>query len=91
MKKISIVLTIIIMFISLSVFAGVDRASYDKVKTGMTIQQVESLLGEGAKDMESETNGVSMEMYSWGNILTGKYISITFMGGKVFSKTATGL
>jgi hypothetical protein len=81
----------------------VTQANYDKIQNGMTLQEVEALLGSGTKQ-EGDGSGVAAqfgvaltptggsrtaETYVWEK---GKAtITVYFQSGKVGSKTGSGL
>lgn len=71
----------------------VSQESYEKIETGMTVSQVESILGEGTE--ESSVGGAvgdlsgSAEVLSWGD--ENKSITVTFVNGKVVAKAQKGL
>jgi len=83
----------------------ITKANYDKVQEGMTLQQVEGILGSGDKAGGDGSNvagqfGVdvtggapsprsSTDDYAWES--GQKKITITFSQGKVIRKTSTGL
>ena len=67
-------------------------AEYEQVETGMTIEEVNAILGEPMDTTESETDGLKMEMVSYdarGDL--GANILVTFTNGAVDSKTQTGV
>jgi hypothetical protein len=83
--------------------AKVTKANYEKINNGMTLQDVEAILGRG--DKETDGSGVaaqfgvdlqgagatrsSVEAYRWesGN----KTIQVFFVGGKVINKKSEGI
>jgi hypothetical protein len=81
----------------------ITRANYDQIKDGMTLQQVEALLGPGTKE-EGDGSGVAaqfgvdvpqaersraVETYVWER--GGKSITVYIVNGKVTNKKASGL
>ena len=71
----------------------ITKDNYDEIKTGMTLDEVESILGSGTEQASSDASfgGISIDMKSmvWQN--EDKIISITFSHGKVQSKSQIGL
>ena len=68
------------------------KAEFDLVESGMTIEQVEKILGPGSMDVESESGDIKMQMYSWeakGEL--GANITVSFTNGKSDSKAQYGL
>lgn len=68
------------------------KAEFDQVKSGMTILEVQKILGPGSMDAESESGGMKVQMYSWeaaGEI--GANITVSFTNGKSDSKAQYGL
>ena len=71
----------------------VTMENYDKINTGMTLAEVESILGKG----EAESGGgvavgdlaLSGKAIMWGN--DTKHIKITFANDKVTMKVQKGL
>lgn len=70
----------------------VTKENYHKIKTGMTLAEVEDILGEGTKpgaDLGIEALEVTGDVYVWqdGN----KSISVTFEDGKVIGTGESNL
>jgi hypothetical protein len=66
----------------------VTRENYDKLQTGMTLEQVKEIMGEA--DMKSESDmGALGKMELWHYQLGGKAIDVTFEDGKVIDKSWT--
>lgn len=80
----------------------VNKDNYEKVKDGMTLDEVEKLLGKGEKETGDGSNvagqfGVAMpsapvvgggDVYNWES--GDKKVAVTFRQGKVVHKRATG-
>ena len=80
----------------------VNKANYEKVKDGMTLAEVEKILGKGDKETGDGSNvagqfGVAIDaaptsgggdVYIWEN--GNNTIRLTFRGGKLVHKGATG-
>lgn len=73
----------------------VNKENYDKISNGMTISQVESILGKGESQASSSVDlgeiggSINSEVKSWqkgSNIIT-----ITFSNGQVLAKAQSGL
>jgi hypothetical protein len=83
----------------------VSKANYEKVEKGMSLGEVEAILGKGERETGDGSNiaagagGVDVNMgearsspgttYLWEN--KGKKITIVFINDKVFSKAESGL
>lgn len=68
------------------------KAEFDQVKSGMTIEEVQKILGPGVMDAESESGDIKMQMFSWqaqGDL--GANISVSFTNGKSDSKAQSGI
>ena len=69
------------------------KNNYSKVKTGMPLAEVESILGKGTEQSSSDASfgGISIDFKSmvWQN--ENKIISITFSHNKVQPKSQIGL
>jgi len=80
----------------------VNKANYDKVKEGMTLEEVEKILGKGSKETGDGSNvagqfGVAIpsaptagggDVYTWES--NTNTIRLTFRDGKLVHKQATG-
>ena len=69
-----------------SMDAKVTMEKYNKIKSGMTYDQVKEILGEGQLISETELMGTKDQMYEWINS-DGANMNITFQNGKVDTKT----
>ena len=71
----------------------VSKEAYDKVETGMTLAEVEDILGKGEEQVGGSTTigglSGSAKVYKW--VDGDKKITITFANGKVKAKVPTGL
>ena len=77
----------------------VSKANYDKIKDGMSLAEVEGILGKGTEQSSASVPGVSAGGVSvpgasakgmvWQD--GGKMISITFLNDKVMGKAQAGL
>lgn len=72
---------------------SISEASFDEVKTGMTLQEVKDILGEpskteGAVGVEVMGKKLSGGVYSWND--GAKVIKITFADDKVTLKSKNG-
>ena len=62
---------------------GVNRANYEKIQDGMTLEEVESILGKGKEDARAG----NLRTMTWqGGIVNLKVVSITFEDGRVSAK-----
>ena len=80
----------------------VNKANYEKVKEGMTLEEVEKILGKGSKETGDGSNvagqfGVAIpaaptagggDVYTWES--GDNTIRLTFRSGKLVHKQATG-
>ena len=69
----------------------VSKAKLDQLRIGMSLAQVESVLGEGKLATESKTANHVYTIYSWGENLNGPNLSVTFVDGKASDITADNL
>lgn len=91
------------LFVSACADKRLTRANYDKIKDGMSLAQVEDILGKGDKETGgaggagvAATVGIDTgvkgaggaEMYKWGS--DEKYIRIGFRGDKVIFRDIRG-
>lgn len=71
----------------------ITKDNYSQIKTGMTIDEVEAILGSGTEQASSDASfgGISIDVKNmiWQN--EDQIISITFSHGKVKAKTQMGL
>ena len=69
----------------------VSKEKLDQLRIGMSLAQVESVLGEGKLATESKTASHVYSIYSWGENLNGPNLSATFIDGKASDITADNL
>ena len=69
----------------------VSKAKLDQLRIGMSLAQVESVLGKGKLATESKTTNHVYTIYSWGENLNGPNLSVTFIDGKASDITADNL
>jgi hypothetical protein len=88
------------VLISLSLFlvscsGKLNKDNYEKISNGMSVSQVESILGKGESQASSNVDlgeyggNISSEVMTWQS--GTKVISITFSNGKVMAKAQNGL
>jgi hypothetical protein len=88
------------LIISVSLFLAscsgkLNKDAYDKISNGMSVSQVESILGKGESQASSNVDlgeyggNISSEVMTWQS--GTKVISITFSNGKVMAKAQNGL
>jgi len=88
------------VLISLSIFlvscsGKLNKDNYEKISNGMSVSQVESILGKGESQASSNVDlgeyggNISTEVMTWQS--GTKVISITFSNGKVMAKAQNGL
>ena len=89
-----------ILFLTLTIFlvscsGKINQKNYDKISNGMSVSQVESILGKGESEASSNVDlgeyggNISSEVMTWQS--GTKVISITFSNGKVMAKAQNGL
>ncbi|MGI5932565.1 MAG: DUF3862 domain-containing protein [Eubacterium sp.] len=72
--------------------AKVTPAQYNKVKEGMSYKKTAEILGgEGVVSSTAEVAGQKATVYSWNGTAAGSTCMITFLNGKVYSKSQVGL
>lgn len=102
LKCVRFVLLLCVCFLLPACQSKVNKANYDKVKEGMTLEEVERLLGKSSKETGDGSNvagqfGVALpsaatsgggDVYTWesGN----NTIRLTFRDAKLVHKQATG-
>jgi len=73
--------------------AKVSMENFDKIANGMTLAEVENLLGKGEKQVSAGlaigSFGASVETIVWK--ADDKQITVQFVDGKVVAKVQTGL
>jgi hypothetical protein len=70
---------------------GLSLNKYNQIKKGMTYQEVVSILGsEGTQVTSSGEGEYKVETYKWEDE-EFQFLSVVFMGGKVYSKVESGL
>ncbi|MBU5677779.1 outer membrane protein assembly factor BamE [Alkaliphilus sp. MSJ-5] len=68
----------------------ITKEMYDKIETGMTLEEVEDILGLGEENAKTEAAGVVITSMQWVN-KDGGNIQIMFQDGKVDTKAQAGL
>ena len=69
----------------------VSKTKLDQLRIGMSLDQVESVLGKGKLATESKTSSHTYTIYSWGENLNGPNLSVTFIDGTASDITADNL
>ena len=88
---IAVLLVVLLLLPACDGDGGVSKKTYDQVKEGMTLEQVEAVLGKGTRQAAGpEYDGVlgDVTAYRWEQ--NGKSITATFVDGKVDSITRLG-
>lgn len=66
---------------------NISKATYDKINVGMTLEEVEKLVGdEGLLVGTNIINGRKTQIYKWSNDNFTSYIDVTIENGKVAEK-----
>lgn len=70
---------------------NVTMAKYDQIREGMTLSEVEQVMGQGGEEL-SRVNvaGYDNVIYAWSNP-SGANMNVTFQNGKVYAKAQFGL
>lgn len=95
MRKLLISSYLFILIFLASCSGKINKDNYNKITNGMTISQVESILGKGESLASSDVNlgdyggKISSEVITWED--GTNIISITFSNGEVMSKVQSGL
>ena len=97
MKKLIQTVTVVVFstVILIGCSGKINKDNYSKISNGMSISQVESVLGEGESQASSSVDlgayggNISSEVMTWQKGM--KVISITFSNGKVMAKAESGL
>ena len=66
-------------------------ANVDKVKEGMTLSQVEALIGKGRKESTISMAGMTGVEYRWGRMVIDRFVDIMFIDGKVSTIVRRGI
>lgn len=102
LKCIRFLLILLVCLLLPACKSKVNKTNYDKVKVGMTLAEVEKILGKGSKETGDGSNvagqfGVAIEaaptvgggdVYTWES--GDNTIRLTFRSGKLVHKHATG-
>jgi hypothetical protein len=89
----TLIFSVSIFLVSCS--GNLNKDNYEKISNGMSVSQVESILGKGESQASSNVDlgeyggNISSEVMTWQS--GTKVISITFSNGKVMAKAQNGL
>ena len=89
----TLITSVCIFLVSCS--GNLNKDNYEKISNGMSVSQVESILGKGESQASSNVDlgeyggNISSEVMTWQS--GTKVISITFSNGKVMAKAQNGL
>jgi hypothetical protein len=97
MKKLIKTFTVVVFstVILMGCSGEINKDNYSKISNGMSISQVESILGEGESNASSSVDlgeyggNISSEVMTWQSGM--KVITISFSNGKVMTKAQYGL
>lgn len=84
-KMRSVIIAILMLCFQLTACSNLTQDNYDKIKMGMSFQEVEKLLGSGA----TCDSVMGMKSCAWGD--KDRYVKIQFMADKVVIHAAKGL
>lgn len=72
--------------------ASIDKATFEKIKIGMTLEEVEKLVGEkGMLVGINDINGRKTQIYKWTTDGFSSYIDVIIENGKVSEKREKNL
>ena len=95
MKNVIKTLLIAFSLFLVSCSGKLNKDNYDKISNGMSVSQVESILGKGESNASSSVDlgeyggNISSEVMTWQSGI--KVITISFSNGGVMSKAQSGL
>lgn len=96
MKTYQILAMLLLASVLLAPLAGcskVSQTNYDKIETGMTLAEVEDILGEGTAEASKGAGIGGVELtgkkVTWES--GSKSITVTFLNGKATLKNQSGL
>ena len=95
MKNIAKTIIIALTLLIVSCSSKINKDNYDKIFNGMSVSQVESILGKGESQASSNVDlgvyggNTSSEVITWQK--GANIISITFSNGTVMAKAQSGL
>lgn len=93
MIRMALIFVCILSLVGCEEEPALTRAHFDDVQMGMALAETEAILGEGAVDLSQtatvQRSGVEAQVREWRD--GGKRITITFVNGKVASKSQKGL
>jgi hypothetical protein len=95
MKNITKTIIIAFTLLLISCSSKINKDNYQKISNGMSVSQVESILGKGESQASSNVDlgeyggNVSSEVITWQE--GTNVISITFSNGTVMAKAQSGL
>lgn len=93
-KTITTILLVFTLFLT-SCSGKINKENYDKISNGMSVSQVEKILGKGESQASSNVDlgeyggNISSEVITWQS--GTNVISITFSNGQVLAKAQSGL
>ncbi len=85
LKALAAAMLILLLGLQVTGCSNLTQENYDKIKTGMSFQEVEKLLGSGPIC----DSAMGMKSCTWGD--KDKYVKIQFMADKVVIHAAKGL
>ncbi len=97
LRNVALVLLLAGFVLSVAGCAGgkVSKSNFDKVKTGMTVAEVEKILGKGVEETKKAEGPLAAALAGKAKIITwtdgGKSIIVTFLNDKVTLKAHQGL
>lgn len=70
----------------------ITKSQYEELNIGMTLTQVEEVLGGPGKEiMSSDAGGIVTTVHEWGSSQAGWAVTLTFQNGALTSKAQFGL
>lgn len=95
MRRIVVALVLVGLVCGFAAGCGskVSKSNYDKIANGMTVAEVEGIMGKGAE--QAGAGGAIGDLAGSAKVMTwkdgDKTITVTFVNGKVTAKAANGL
>lgn len=91
-KIIILFLTMMLLLSSCSSTSNpkITKMMYDKIETGMTLEDVEKVLGKGEELVKAQSGEIIVDNYQWEN-KDGSSLHIVFQNGVANAKSQYGL
>jgi hypothetical protein len=90
-RKILTALALVGLLVCVAGCSTLTRKNYDKIHEGMTLEQVEKILGKDESGGPSSAMPGATDVLTWQDKKPGKSIEVGFKESRVIGKKATGL